>query len=85
MYCVTKSLLNGLPVLSVPFKSCVTPRSRSYAMESLETLFVVKESCAYVSSLNRSLARIEKLIFCWVGRYHVRWVARYSGLQETSE
>ena len=26
MYCVTKSLLNGLPVLSVPFKSCVTPQ-----------------------------------------------------------
>ena len=37
MYCVTKLLLNGLPVLSVPFKSCVIPRSRSYAMASLET------------------------------------------------
>ena len=47
MCCVIKSLLTGLPVLSVLFQSCVTPRSRSYAMASLETQIVLKESCAY--------------------------------------
>ena len=39
MYCVTKSLLTGLPVLSVPSRSC--------ALASLETYFVLKESYAY--------------------------------------
>ena len=47
MYYVTKSLLTGLPVLSVLFQLCVAPRSRSYAMASLETQFVLRESCAY--------------------------------------
>ena len=47
MYCVTKSFLIGLPVLSVPFQSWVTPRSRSYAVASSEMQFVLKESCAY--------------------------------------
>ena len=47
MHCGTKSLLTGLPVLSALFQSFVTPRSRSYAMASLETYFVLKESCAY--------------------------------------
>ena len=37
MYCVTKPLLTGLPVLSVLFQTCVTPRSRSYTMASLGT------------------------------------------------
>ena len=47
MCCVTKSLLTGLPVFSVPFQLYVTPRSRSYAMASLETQLVLKEPCAY--------------------------------------
>ena len=47
MYCVTKSFLTGLPVLNVPFQSCVTSSSCSHAMANLETSFVLKESCAY--------------------------------------
>ena len=44
---MTKPLLTGLPVLSVSFQSCVTPRSHSYAMAILETQFFLNESCAY--------------------------------------
>ena len=47
MYCVATSFLIELPVLSVPFRSWVTPRSHSYDVVSFEMWFVPKESCAY--------------------------------------